>query len=68
MFSSARFFFYLQMPFNIVFTGYLTPQLDMCETLSKYTVTIMYKVQTLTTKECKGPQTNMPKNVGSIKT
>ena len=26
------------------------------------------KVQTLTTKDCKGPQTNMPKNVGSIKT
>ena len=25
-------------------------------------------VQTLTTKDCKGPQTNMPKNVGSIKT
>ena len=27
-----------------------------------------YKVQTLTTKDCKGPQTNMTKNVGSIKT
>ena len=26
------------------------------------------KVQTLTTKDCKGPQTNMPKHVGSIKT
>ena len=27
------------------------------------------KVQTLTTKKnCRGPQTNMPKNVGSIKT
>ena len=26
------------------------------------------KVQTLTIKDCKGPQTNMPKNVGSIKT
>ena len=26
------------------------------------------KVQTLTTKDCKGPQTNMPQNVGSIKT
>ena len=26
------------------------------------------KVQTLTTRNCKGPQTNMPKNVGSIKT
>ena len=25
-------------------------------------------VQTLTTKDCKGPQTNMPENVGSIKT
>ena len=25
-------------------------------------------VQTLTTKDCKGPQTDMPKNVGSIKT
>ena len=25
-------------------------------------------VQTLTTRDCKGPQTNMPKNVGSIKT
>ena len=25
-------------------------------------------VQILTTKDCKGPQTNMPKNVGSIKT
>ena len=25
-------------------------------------------VQTLTTKDCKEPQTNMPKNVGSIKT
>ena len=24
--------------------------------------------QTLTTRDCKGPQTNMPKNVGSIKT
>ena len=23
------------------------------------------KVQTLTTRDCKGPQTNMPKNVGS---
>ena len=27
-----------------------------------------YTLQTLTTKDCKGPQTNMPKNVGSIKT
>ena len=27
-----------------------------------------YKVQTLITRDCKGPQTNMPKNVGSIKT
>ena len=27
-----------------------------------------YKVQTLTTKDCKGLQTNMPKNAGSIKT
>ena len=26
------------------------------------------KIQTLTIKDCKGPQTNMPKNVGSIKT
>ena len=26
------------------------------------------EVQTLTIKDCKGPQTNMPKNVGSIKT
>ena len=26
-----------------------------------------YLVQTLTTKDCIGPQTNMPKNVGSIK-
>ena len=26
------------------------------------------RVQTLTTRDCKGPQTNMPKNVGSIKT
>ena len=26
------------------------------------------KIQTLTTKDCKGPQTNMPENVGSIKT
>ena len=26
------------------------------------------KVQTLTTKDCKGPQTNMPEKVGSIKT
>ena len=26
------------------------------------------KVQTLTTKNYKGPKTNMPKNVGSIKT
>ena len=26
------------------------------------------KVQTLTTKNCKGAQTNMPKNVESIKT
>ena len=25
-------------------------------------------LQTLTTRDCKGPQTNMPKNVGSIKT
>ena len=25
-------------------------------------------VQTVTTKDCKGPQTNRPKNVGSIKT
>ena len=25
-------------------------------------------LQTLTTKDCKGPQTNMPKNVGSINT
>ena len=25
-------------------------------------------IQTLTTMDCKGPQTNMPKNVGSIKT
>ena len=28
----------------------------------------IHKVQTLTTKDCRGPQTNMPKNVGSIKT
>ena len=28
----------------------------------------IHKVQTLTTKDCKGPQTNMPENVGSIKT
>ena len=28
----------------------------------------IHKVQTLTTKDCKGSQTNMPKNVGSIKT
>ena len=27
-----------------------------------------YLLQTWTTKDCKGPQTNMPKNVGSIKT
>ena len=26
------------------------------------------KLQTLTTRDCKGPQTNTPKNVGSIKT
>ena len=26
------------------------------------------EVQTLTTRDCKGPQTNMPKNVGSVKT
>ena len=26
------------------------------------------KLQTLTTRDCKGPQTNMPKNVGSLKT
>ena len=26
------------------------------------------KVLTLTTQDCTGPQTNMPKNVGSIKT
>ena len=25
-------------------------------------------IQTLTTRDCKGPQTNMPKNAGSIKT
>ena len=25
------------------------------------------QVQTLTTKDCKGPQTNMPKNVGFMK-
>ena len=24
----------------------------------------IHKVQTLTTKDCKGPQMNMPKNVG----
>ena len=28
----------------------------------------IHKVQTLNTKDYKGPQTNMPKNVGSIKT
>ena len=28
----------------------------------------IYKVQTLTTRDCKGPQTNMRENVGSIKT
>ena len=27
-----------------------------------------HHVQTLTTRDCKGPQTNMPNNVGSIKT
>ena len=27
-----------------------------------------FLVQTLTTKDCKGPQTNVPKNVGSMKT
>ena len=27
---------------------------------------IFLRVQTLTTRDCKGPQTNMPKNVGSI--
>ena len=27
-----------------------------------------FKVKTLTTRDCKGPQTNMSKNVGSIKT
>ena len=25
-------------------------------------------VQTLTTRDCNGPQTNMPENVGSVKT
>ena len=29
---------------------------------------LLYLIQTLTTKDCKGPQTNMPENVGSIKT
>ena len=29
---------------------------------------IFFTVQTLTTKDCKGPQSNMPENVGSIKT
>ena len=28
----------------------------------------IFQGQTLTTKDCKGPQTNMPKKVGSIKT
>ena len=31
-------------------------------------INIIFSVQTLTTKDCKGPQTNMPKNIGSIKT
>ena len=31
-------------------------------------VVMLMRVQTLTTKDCKGPQTNMPENVGSIKT
>ena len=26
------------------------------------------EIQTFTTKDCKGPQTNMPENVGSVKT
>ena len=26
------------------------------------------QIQTLTTRDCNGPQTNMPKNVGSVKT
>ena len=29
---------------------------------------MLWWTQTLTTKDCKGPQTNMPENVGSIKT
>ena len=29
---------------------------------------MMIMIETLTTKDCKGLQTNMPKNVGSIKT
>ena len=28
----------------------------------------IHKVRTLTTKDCKGPQSNMPQKVGSIKT
>ena len=30
-------------------------------------IIIIIIIQTLTIKDCKGPQTNMPKNVGSIK-
>ena len=33
-----------------------------------WTVIIKLKVQTLTIKDCKRPQTNVPKNAGSIKT
>ena len=31
-------------------------------------IMMMIMIHTLTTKDCKGPQTNMPKNVGSTKT
>ena len=31
-------------------------------------IMMMIMIQTLTTKDCKGLQTNMPKNVGSTKT
>ena len=42
--------------------------LHHCVVFSLFCVAIVIsEIQTLTTKDCKGPQTNMPEKVGSIK-
>ena len=60
------FFFKYTSAFRRKSTQKLT---DVPQAKEKFSFPLLRKkLQTLTTRDCKGPQTNMPEDVGSIKT